>query len=265
MTARPRSAPVALDDARRAIRSGDGAAVRVAVLDSGIDTAHPALRALELRDSVALEEVGLHLRVSDDVGGDVFGHGTAVASIIHRLAPRATLGSFRILTADGRARSTHVSEAAFEAMRRGYDILHCSIGCPGESRYLPLYKEWIDEAYVRGVHVVAAASNEDPELREWPSHFPTVISVTMADDGAEGLAFTGGGLVEFRAGGHRVDVAWTGGARKTVTGSSYAAPVATAFLARLLSCFAGLPPLEAKALLQRVAASADGTVDARPD
>jgi subtilisin len=44
-----------------------------------------------------------------------------------------------------------------------------------------------------------------------------------------------------------------GNARKTVTGSSYAAPRLAALLARLLSVYPGLPPLEAKAALHRIA------------
>ena len=48
-------------------------------------------------------------------------------------------------------------------------------------------------------------------------------------------------------------VAWPGGALKKVTGSSFAVPHATALLARLLSFFPNLPPLQAKALLHQLA------------
>jgi subtilisin len=44
---------------------------------------------------------------------------------------------------------------------------------------------------------------------------------------------------------------------KTMTGSSFAAPRVTAMLARLLSEYPGLTPLQAKALLQALAVRRD--------
>ena len=48
-------------------------------------------------------------------------------------------------------------------------------------------------------------------------------------------------------------VPWLGGGRKQVTGSSFAAPHVAGLLARLISSILGLSPLEAKALLARLA------------
>jgi len=50
-----------------------------------------------------------------------------------------------------------------------------------------------------------------------------------------------------------VDVPWSEGKTKRVTGSSFAAPHVTGLLARLLSVHPHLHPLEAKALLRRIA------------
>jgi subtilisin len=241
------------DAARHALRVGTGDGVRIAVLDSGVEADHPAFADITLVDQVGIGGSGMRLRMTEAASDDVFGHGTAVASVIHRHAPRAALGSFRVLGETGRSRSEFIREAAFEALDRRYHILHCSFGCPGDYRQLPMYKQWIDAAYLQGAHVVAAASNDDPHLREWPSHYPTVISVAMAVDGAASLSVTSGSLVEFRAPGQRVEVAWRGGGQKVVSGSSYAAALVTALLARLCSCVPGLSPLEAKALLQRSA------------
>jgi subtilisin len=68
-----------------------GADIVVAVVDSGIDAAHPAVgaidRAVALRWDPQTEEVinteGPH--------EDLFGHGTACAGIIRRVAPAAAL------------------------------------------------------------------------------------------------------------------------------------------------------------------------------
>ncbi|MGH7969089.1 MAG: S8 family serine peptidase, partial [Limisphaerales bacterium] len=109
-------------------------------------------------------------------------------------------------------------------------------------------------AYIRGRHIVASCNNDDYAKREWPGHFPTVITVNFARC-AEPTRFfwRRGQLVEFAARGQDVEVAWVGGGRKQVTGSSFAAPHVAGLLARLLSCSPRLTPLHAKALLQGLA------------
>jgi subtilisin len=241
------------DAAREAMERGTGAGVRIAILDSGVETAHPDLAGLALADDLAVASDGLQLRVVPGEGRDAFGHGTAIASILRRVAPDATLGSVRVLDEQLSSRTAIIREGVRQAIDRGYQVLNCSFGCRGEAQYVMQYKDWVDEAYLKGRHVVAACNNFDVTVPEWPAYFPTVVTVNMAR--AEGLAFyySRGQLVEFAAAGDRVEVAWQGGARKVVTGSSYAAPVVAGLLARLLSVYPDLPPLEAKALLHRVA------------
>ena len=98
---------------------------------------------------------------------------------------------------------------------------------------------------------VAACNNEDFRRPEWPGDFTNVITVNMAADVAGDvlLANQPGALVEFAALGVNVRVAWLDGWWAVATGSSFAAPRATALLARLLSVHPGLSPWEAKALL----------------
>jgi len=240
------------EDAIRALREGTGRDVNIAILDSGVELSHPDLAGLTLRDDVVMRVDGGRLLPSEGRGEDLFGHGTAIAAIIRRIAPETQLGSFRVLDGALRSRTTIISEAVREAMRRKYMILNCSFGSVGAQNVMP-YKEWIDEAYLRRVHVVAACNNADMYQPEWPGHFPTVLTTNMARTTGELLFFRSDNLVEFAAAGIDVDVPWIGGTRKRVTGSSYATPVVVALLARLLSVFPHLSPLEAKSLFQRVA------------
>ena len=116
------------------------------------------------------------------------------------------------------------------------------------------YKAWVDEAYLKGVHVVAACNNEDFNAPMWPAYFPSVIAVNMArTDEDTVFYYRRGTLVEFAAKGVDVRVVWSGGGEKVVTGSSFAAPRLAGLLARLLSVFPHLTPLEAKAILHRLA------------
>ena len=187
-----------------------------------------------------------------------------MAGIIHSVAPRAEVGSFRVLDARNLSRSAVIQAGIFEAFRRGYHVLNCSFGCKGLPRYVMPHKQWIDEAYVRGVHVVAACNNIDPREPEWPAHFPSVIAVSIeggeGGDGEEDASFVHvpGELVEFAAAGENIEVAWTGKATRVETGSSFAAPVVAGLVARLLSVAPGLPPAHVLDLLPRLARSVQG-------
>jgi subtilisin family serine protease len=247
------ASPITLEEARRAIETGTGAGIRVAVIDSGIEVGHPDLAGLELADDIAVENDGLNLATVPGGGVDVFGHGTAIAGIVRPLAPDARIGSFRVLNERLGGKTATIREGVRQAIDRGYHILNCSFGCRGDVKFIMHYKEWIDEAYLKGIHVVSACNNFDFTVPEWPGYFPSVITVNMGR--AKGLDFyyQRGHLVEFVAAGDNVAVPWIGGTQKTVTGSSYAAPHVAAILARLLSVYPDLPPLEAKALLHRLA------------
>lgn len=240
-------------EARECLHRGTGEGIKVAVLDSGVELDHPALGDMQLADDLAVIEDTFELQIVPGAGRDVFGHGTAVCDILHRLAPAAQIGSFRVLGSHLRSRSAIIREGARQALDRGYHILNCSFGCGREDQVL-LYKDWIDEAYLKQRHIVAACNNQDFTKREWPGHFPSVITVNFTcDDRADTFHFRGGQMVEFAARGQNVEVAWLGGGRKKVSGSSFAAPHIAGLLARLLSQCPALPPLEAKALLQLLA------------
>jgi len=242
-----------LDQVKRALEQGTGEGISIAVLDSGVETSHPMLRPLELRDDIAIADDGVKLTVEAGNGTDVFGHGTAVAGIIRQLAPKANLGSIRVLGSNNSTRTVAIQLGAQEALDRGYQVLNCSFGCALEAQVLK-YKLWVDEAYLRGVHVVAACNNDDFRTQEWPAYFSSVISVNMAQTESDSLFYyQRGTLVEFAARGVDVSVSWSGGATKLVTGSSFATPRLSALIARVLSVYPELSPLQVKALLQRLA------------
>jgi subtilisin len=211
------------------------------------------LQGLVLSDDVAIVDQDLQVAAIPGDGRDVYGHGTAIAGIIRNLAPEAEIGSFRVLGEHLRSRTLIIREGVRQALERGYHILNCSFGCGREDQVL-LYKDWIDEAYVLGRHIVASCNNEDFLKREWPGHFPSVITVNSTSCAQAEIFFCRlGQLVEFAARGQDIEVAWSEGARKRVTGSSFATPHVSALLARLLSCCPSLTPLQAKSLLHTLA------------
>jgi len=240
-------------EAEAAMRRGRGRGVRIAVLDSGIDITHPFFGGKTLADDIAVVEGGDRLNVVEGKVCDLFGHGTAVAGIIHEVAPEAEIGSIRVLGESLAARTAIILEGARQAIDRGYHILNCSFGCSIPEHVLK-YKAWLDEAYLRGLHVVAACNNSDYGRQEWPAFFTSVLAVNMArTDDKFGIFYKPGHMVEFAASGVDVEVPWVGGAIKKVTGSSFAAPRVAAMLACLLSEIPDLDPLQTKAIFQRFA------------
>ena len=83
-----------LQDAAAFLRDGTGRGVKVAILDSGVEFAHPQLRGLAVADDCAITEEGLEISAVPGEGRDVFGHGTAIANIIHQVSPQAEVGSY---------------------------------------------------------------------------------------------------------------------------------------------------------------------------
>ncbi|MDF1657563.1 MAG: S8 family serine peptidase [Verrucomicrobiales bacterium] len=244
-----------LAKASEALRSGDGSGVKVAVIDSGVDPTHPALHGMELQDDIVISCDGVNLHIGENQGTDVYGHGTAVASLISNEAPAAIFGSFRALDSTNQARSFVIAECVSQAIARGYQVINCSFGCRGLARYVMDYKEWVDEAFLAGVQVVAACSNVNSSIREWPAYFPSVISVQGIDCQPEELFSKRGEMVSFFARGERVEVPWLDGEMKTETGSSYAAPLVTGRIARLLSAFPEMEPSLIKPLLSILASA----------
>ena len=245
------------EQAREALRSGTGQGVRVAILDSGVDRSHPALANACFRDSVSVMATDEGPVLVEDAAGDVFGHGTAVAHLVHELAPEAELGSFQVLHSGeyGCSGTASILETAvLAAIDRGYHIINCSFGTPARPPIFRHFKSWIDAAYLRDVHIVTACNNADYARPEWPAHFPSVIAVNMGRIEDDSVHFRPGHLVEFFARGEKVRVPWLQHEWKTVTGSSYAAPRVAGLLARLLSVHSALPVPLAKAVLRQISA-----------
>jgi hypothetical protein len=71
-------------------------------------------------------------------------------------------------------------------------------------------------------------------------------------------------LVEFIARGADFEAAWKGKTRRRLCGSSFAAPHGTALLARILSVYPDLAPLQAKSLLHQLAKPWSARITAKP-
>ncbi len=233
-----------------ALLHGDGTGVKIAVLDTGLDAAHPDFSRLKLAGVWKAGADACHAAAP----ADPVGHGTGIAGIIHRLAPRAELMAITVLGADLRQRRHEaIRSGALHAIREGAAVLNCSFGVPGTAYALPFYKDWTDHAFHCGRLVVAASSNDDPSLPEWPAFFPQVLGIAAGELAPEVLEWCEEHPIPLKAAGSGVTVPVPGGGHARVSGSSFAAAHVSGLLARLLSAHPGLSPSMAREALEHFA------------
>ena len=235
-----------------------GKDVRVAVIDSGVEAGHPRL------EGCVDEAGGLALELGDDgqivehpgPPDDLFGHGTACATIIHELAPQARITSVRVLGERLSGKAQVFLHALAWAVNEGFDVINLSLGTPKRDWALPFY-EICDQAYFRGCFMVTAANNQP--VVSFPSLFGSVTSVAcnVATDPFE-FHFNPDPPTEFLARGIDVDLAWKNGTSIRATGNSFAAPHISGIAALILSKHPQLRPFQVKAVLWATAANLPG-------
>lgn len=231
-----------------------GRGVRVAVVDSGIEASHPALEGCVDVDaglSVSVEPDGTTV---DHPGphGDDFGHGTAVAGIIHALAPEASITSVKVLGA-GLGKTAGFLRGLGWAVAEGFDVINLSLGTNRRDWALPFY-EVCDQAYFRSCVLVTAANNAP--VPSFPSMFGSVTSVAcnLSTDPFR-FHWNPEPPTEFLARGIDVDVPWLGGGRLRTTGNSFAAPHIAGIAALIRSKHPDLRPFQVKTALWATAAN----------
>lgn len=238
-----------INAAHAAVVENTGKGVKLAILDTGVDWNHSVFKKVNASDDITFNDDSKN----DPESPDPFGHGTAIASIIHRLAPAATLGSIRVLSCDARAGSNIVHAGAKLGIRENYKILHCSFGSQLRAR-LPDFKSWIDAAYLKQVHIVGATSNLSATRIDYPSHFPSVIGLSgVSKSKGYQIGFHPDRLVQFTLPVDGFVVAWRDDTYRKVGGTSFAAPIMTALAAKLLETWPEATPHELKALLIHLA------------
>jgi subtilisin len=237
-----------IDDARGwAFGDSTGSGVSVCIIDSGIEASHPAVGAVASSVAVIEDEHGA-LEVVGDDGGDLYGHGTACAGIVRKLAPDCEIHSVRVLGGDLTGTGTVLVRGLRWAIEQGFDVINLSVSTT-KSRFAPDLRELTDLAYFRGSVIVASAHNLPVESFPW--RFSAVISVG-SHAGSDPLEFHANAHppVEFAAPGIDLELAWSGGSTIRASGNSFATPHIAGVSALILAKHPGMRPFELKTALR---------------
>jgi subtilisin family serine protease len=247
-----------------AYEPGD-AAVIVAIMDTGVQQAHPELRRRLRRgdDTVQLDAndvpTGLRLlstpELDNDVTEDVVGHGTSCAGIIGArgeqmppgLAGLCSLLPIRVLGAalfPGKTAPVGIGAIADIdcglklAIDLGAKVLNLSFGTPFSALDAGApapHADVVKYGLARGCILVAASGNSGLEERFSPAALDGVIAVGAVGQNDQPTAFTTRGEhVALCAPGEKIVSSGLGG-YAAVTGTSFAAPFVTAAAALLVS------------------------------
>jgi len=200
--------------------------LRVGLIDAGVDTRHPALRAADVRRRGCTG-------TTSTPGSP---HGTAVASLLvgqagafHGVLPRATL--FAADVSCGDAAVDAIADALGWLVRAQVPVINVSMVGPA-NRTL---EQVVRAVTARGHVIVAAVGNDGPAAPPlYPAAYPGVVGVTGVDPRRRVLPEAlQGPQVMFAAPGSALAVA-SGEGFAAARGTSFAAPLVAGLLAARL-------------------------------
>lgn len=218
-----------------------GAGVKVAVLDTGVNSSHPDLQIKESINKVT----------GADSAEDGYGHGTHVAGIIGAranngrggsgIAPEAEIYNIRVMNAQGGGTDADIIAGLTEAVEQDVDIINMSLGGPG---YSGIYQAKINEAYEKGIAVVVSAGNDGVSSINYPACYEHVICVAATDTNNNRASFsTFGSWVDLSAPGEDILSTYKS-SYAYMDGTSMACPVVAGEAAVMLGACESLKSME---------------------
>jgi subtilisin family serine protease len=225
-----------------------GRGVKIAVLDTGVDTDHP--------DLVGCIEETMSFVAGESVE-DTFGHGTHCIGTAagpanpqqgprYGVAPEARVLAGKVLGNNGSGTDGQIMAGMAWAISRGARVISMSLGAPVQPGELfpQTYEILARRALERGTVMVAAAGNESrrPQIIRpvgRPANCPSILAVGALDKALTTAFFScqgingQGGEVNIAAPGVGVRSAVPGGGYDTMMGTSMATPHVAGVLALL--------------------------------
>lgn len=150
-------------------------AVRIAILDSGINKNHPSLKGLVVKEFNAISPKKPII--------DLFGHGTAIAGIIStkssvlnndNFSSNIKIYSAKVLNDKGKGDIDSLIKGLEWAISNKVNLINISFGL-SENR--PELEHIINKAVEKGIIIVAAAGNKYGLNADYPARYKNVLSI----------------------------------------------------------------------------------------
>lgn len=204
-----------------------GEGIKIGIIDSGIDLAHPDLvgRVKKYRNFTSYDK--------NDVI-DENGHGTHVAGImaankngkgIVGVAPMASLYIAKAFNKNGMADDYAVAESLKWLIQNRVNVINMSFS----SNSVPSYYKEIKQAYDMGIIIICAAGNNGKIKGRnlgYPAKYPETISVASVDMRGKVSDFSSRNVdADIAAAGFEILSCYPGGKYARFSGTSMAAPI----------------------------------------
>lgn len=207
-----------------------GKGIRIGVIDGMVDEKHTAFKG------TTVTYRSFHLKGEKLANS---GHGTAVTAVIAGndawggLLPRSKIFAANVFHQGKNGKPVGSAKSIVRAIdwmiHQKVPVVNFSLG--GGPNIL--ISVTIDHAIEKGMILVASSGNEGPFSRKksYPGAYPQVIAITAVDRFDRSAPFaTAGDYIDFAAPGVGIWTAVPGGG-KAMSGTSFAAPVVTAYVA----------------------------------
>lgn len=212
-----------------------GHRIKIAVIDTGVDFAHPDLKYSLTR--------GINLVHRNIPPYDDNGHGTHISGTIAAanstqgmigVAPRSVVYPVKAFDHNGSAFVSDIILAIDWCVRAEIDIINMSFGMQTRSRTL---LDIVGKANQAGVIIVASSGNDGKRrTADYPARYPQTISVGATDRNRKIPAFSNRGqFVDIYAPGDKIVSAWLQGKYHEMSGTSMATSHVSGAIALLLA------------------------------
>ncbi len=229
----------------------EGAGIKVAIIDTGIDYTHPDLKANYAG--------GYNTIVTTAPPLDDHGHGTHVAGTVAAVrnatgvvgvAPRASIYAVKVLDKNGSGSYSNVMAGIEWAAQNKMQVINMSLGGGGVDEPM---KKMMTAAYEAGVTIVCAAGNDSGPVN-YPAKYPEAIAVSASDSSDKLASFSSKGPeIAVIAPGVNIYSTGKGGGYKTMSGTSMACPHVAGLAALAISAGASTPAAAREALVKAAA------------
>lgn len=252
-----------------------GGGTRVAIVDSGVAIDHE-----DISQKVVARTNFSDTKIDNPEDYDKYGHGTHVAGIVAAayknnmgvagVCPGCTILDAKVLNDNGSGSSSAIAKGIDWAVANGAKVINMSLGQRVSSRTL---ETAVNNAWNRGVVLVAAAGNAGTPAQIYPGAYPNVIAVAATDNRDDKASFSSYGAkwVDIAAPGVNVYstfpfhpfVLGTQNGRSMgydiASGTSMASPIVAATAALVWSSQAGPTNASVRAKVQSTAERKAGT------